>query len=128
MAQKILIVEDEKPIAKALELKLTHSGLDAKAAFNGEEAIKLLEQEKFDLVLLDLIMPNMDGFAVLQNLKDKNIKVRVIVTSNLSQEEDVKKAKELGAIDYFVKSDTSLSKIVDYIQTALKNDPDPGGD
>jgi len=114
--KKILVVEDEKPMAKALVLKLQHAGYEAQAAFNGEEALEVLKGGSFDLVLLDLIMPRMDGFSTLQQIKENGIKAKVIVTSNLGQEDDFAKAKELGAVDYFVKSDTSLSEIVDHIK------------
>ena len=117
--KKILIVEDEKPMARALELKLNKSGFEAKALFNGEEALKILETEKFDLILLDLVMPKVDGFAVLTALKEREIETPIIVTSNLSQEEDFKRAKELGAKDYFVKSDTPIADIVEHIKKFL---------
>lgn len=114
--KKILVAEDEKPMAKALALKLNHAGFEAKEAHNGEEALDMLSKESFDLLLLDLIMPRMDGFSVLEKIKEKGIKVKIVVTSNLGQEEDSIKAKSLGAIDYFVKSDTSLAEIVDYVK------------
>ncbi|EKE15713.1 MAG: Transcriptional activator protein Irlr [uncultured bacterium] len=110
--KKILIVEDEKPIAKAMELKLNNSGYFAKAVFDGMEALKELDKEKYDLLLVDIMMPNMDGFTLLGKLREKNINTPAIVTSNLSQKEDVEKAKNLGARDFFVKSDTPLTEIV----------------
>ena len=117
--KKVLIAEDEKPMAKALELKLNNSGFEAKAVFNGNEAILEMEKEKYDLLLLDLMMPSMDGFSVLEKMKEKGIKIPVIVSTNLSQEEDVQKAKDLGAKDYFVKSDTPINKVVEYVQKIL---------
>lgn len=117
--KKILVVEDEKPIAKAMELKLNSSGFEAKVAFNGKEALEALKKEQFDLVILDLIMPEMDGFTTLAEIKKKNIKTKVIVSSNLSQEEDFKKAKQLGAVDFFIKSDTPISEIVENIKKYL---------
>lgn len=119
IAKKILIIEDEKPMAKALELKLNKSGLETRVVFNGEDALQLLAKEKFDMILLDLVMPKMDGFAVLKELKSREIKTPVIVTSNLGQEEDAKKAKELGAIDYFIKSNTPIAQLVEYIKKYL---------
>ena len=116
MDKRILIVDDEKPLAKALELKLTHEGLSAKAVFNGVEAIKALESEKFDLILLDLVMPQEDGFKVLTDINELKLKTKVIVSSNLSQDEDIARAKSLGAVDYFIKSDTTLAKIVEKVQ------------
>lgn len=119
--KKILIVEDERPMAKALELKLNNTaGFEAKAVFNGEEALQILENEKYDLVLTDLIMPKMDGFGLLEALKKKKIKIPVIISSNLSQPEDLKKTKDLGAKDYFIKSDTPISEVIKNIERVLK--------
>ncbi|MBD3300465.1 MAG: response regulator [Candidatus Moranbacteria bacterium] len=118
---KILIVDDEKPLARALELKLKHAGFEAKSVLDGREAIELLEKENFDLMLLDLVMPNLDGFGVLNEINSKGIKVRVIVVSNLSQKEDSEKSKELGAIDYFVKSDVPISDIVERVKRTMAN-------
>ena len=117
--KKILIVEDEKPIARALELKLTHVGYEAKTAFNGEEALPLIETESFSLILLDLIMPKVDGFKVLEALKEKNNKTPVIVLSNLSQEEDEKRVMGLGAVGFFIKSNSSITDIVQRVQEKL---------
>lgn len=117
---KILIAEDEKAIAGALNLKLNHEGFDARVAFNGKDAIDLLQSEKFDLLILDLIMPQLDGFGVLSEIKEKGIKIPVIVASNLSQTEDISKAKEMGAVDFFIKSDTPVSEIVQKIKSYFK--------
>jgi DNA-binding response OmpR family regulator len=118
--KKILIAEDEKPMARALEIKIgSDPDLEAKAVFNGAEALKILETEKYDLVLTDLMMPDVDGFTLLKELRAKNIKIPVIISSNLSQEEDIKLTKSLGAIDYFVKSDTPISEVVKKIKKAL---------
>lgn len=118
-AKKILIAEDEKPMSKALEIKLGRAGYDVKAVYNGEEAIEILKKEKFDLLLLDLIMPKKDGFDVLAEIKNKKIKTAVIVLSNLGQEEDINKAKALGAKDFFIKSDTPIAQILEHIQKIL---------
>lgn len=119
--KKILIVEDESPLAKALSLKLSKSGFQSKISVNGEEALSILKKEKFDLILLDLIMPKMDGFALLSEIKKRKIKTKVLVTTNLSQAEDLQKAKELGAADYFVKSSTSLTSLIDSIKKQLRD-------
>ena len=69
MTRRVLIVDDEKPLARALELKLTHEGIESKAVFNGVEAIDALKSESYNLVLLDIVMPKEDGFKVLENIK-----------------------------------------------------------
>src|SRR5271168_1521005 len=118
--KKILIIEDEKTLARALELKLSHSGFEAKSVFNGEDGVKLLEKESYDLILLDLIMPKIDGFAVLAILKTKKIKTPVLVLSNLSQQNDMKRAKEFGAKEFFIKSNTPIATIVSRVSGLLK--------
>ncbi len=118
--KKILIIEDEKPIARVMSLKLTRAGFETKMANDGEEGMNILEKESFDLILLDLVMPKMDGFSTLKELSEKKIKTPVIVLSNLSQEDDEKKARELGAKEFFVKSNTPLSGVVAMASKILK--------
>ncbi len=115
-SKKILIIEDEKPLARALELKLTHEGFQVVNIPNGEIALPLLEKEQFSLIICDLMMPKIDGFQILEFIKNKNIKTAVVVLTNLSQEEDEKRVRELGASEFFVKSNTPIAKIVEYIK------------
>lgn len=117
---KVLIVEDEKPMAMALEIKLKKVGLDAKAVFDGQQGLNEIESGNYDLILLDLMMPVMDGWTVLEKIKEKALKIKIIVTSNLGQPEDVTKAKSLGAIDFLIKSDNSITSIADKVLNLLK--------
>lgn len=119
-SKRILIVEDEKPVARALQLKLTHSGFESDIAVNGQAALKKLAADNYDLVLLDLVMSNIDGFVVLEDLKARRFGVPIIVISNLGQEEDIRRAKSFGIKEYFVKSDTSLQSVVESIKEFLK--------
>ncbi|OGH14945.1 MAG: hypothetical protein A3H50_03655 [Candidatus Levybacteria bacterium RIFCSPLOWO2_02_FULL_37_10] len=119
MNKKILIIEDEKPAAKAMEIKLKKAGYEVKAVLNGDEGLKELEKGRYDLVILDILMPVIDGWSVLEKIKEKGIKVKVIIVSNLSQPEDKKRAMELGASDYMVKTDSTLANIVDRVQSFL---------
>ena len=119
-SKKILIIEDEKPLARALELKLSHAGFTSEVVFNGEDGIKLLNKKSFALILLDLIMPKMDGFTLLAMLKVKKIKTPVLVLSNLSQREDEKRAKEFGAKEFFIKSNTPIATIISRVTELLK--------
>jgi DNA-binding response OmpR family regulator len=113
MAGKILIVEDERAIARALELKLSGAGYDVEVAHNGEEGVQMMGKTKYDLVLLDLVMPVLDGFGVLEKVGNK---FKIIVLSNLGQPEDIEKAKALGAIDFFVKSNTPIIEVVNLVK------------
>ncbi len=119
-AKKILIIEDEKTLARALEVKLTSIGFNVRVVLNGEDGVSLLEKESFSLILLDLIMPKMDGFMVLEDLKAKKIKTPVIILSNLSQENDVKRTEVYGVKDFFIKSNTPLTTIVERVIEILK--------
>lgn len=117
--KKVLIVEDDSPMARALTLKLGDAGLDSVSAGNGHEALEVLEKETVDLILLDILMPKMNGLKFLEELAKRDITIPVIVTSNLSHEDDIKEAKRLGAVEYFVKADVSLNKIVEKTQEIL---------
>lgn len=119
IAKRILIAEDEKPIANAFGLKLRSAGFETTLVYDGESAISAARESQFDLILLDLVMPKKDGFNVLAELKKLKITTPVIVSSNLSQEEDIKRARELGARDYFIKSDTTLAQIVEKVKQAI---------
>jgi two-component system alkaline phosphatase synthesis response regulator PhoP len=118
--KRVLIVEDERLIVKPLAMKLELSGFSVNTAFDGQEALDILSKEKFDIILLDLMMPKVDGFDVLAELRRRNDMTPVIVASNLNQESDVMKALELGVTSYYVKSDITLEEVVDKIREALK--------
>ncbi len=118
--KKVLIVEDEKPLARVMSLKLSSVGYQTTAVFSGEEAIATLTKASFDLIILDLLMPKGDGFYVLSEVKKQGIKTPIIVSSNLSQNEDIKKAKKLGAVDYFIKSDVTLVEMVNKVKRYLQ--------
>lgn len=117
--KRVLIVEDERPLAHALELKLQHEGCETTVASNGQVALELIEAGGFDVVLLDMMMPVMDGFQVLQHLREDlgadNMPV-IFVLSNLSQREDEQRVIEAGAAKYFIKSNTPLAVIVEEVK------------
>jgi DNA-binding response OmpR family regulator len=114
--KNILVIEDEKPLAHALELKLIHEGFNVKILVNGENLLSVLHDGNFSLIICDLIMPKVDGFEVLQILKENKIKIPIIILTNLSQSEDEKKVHELGAANFFIKSNTPISEIIDHVK------------
>ena len=116
----ILIAEDEKPMAMIMERKLKLSGFEVIVVHDGEKAVAAITAGGIDLVLLDLIMPKMNGFAVMEEMKAKKIKIPVIVLSNLSQDEDEAKAKDLGAVAFFIKSNVSMEQVVKIVKYCLK--------
>jgi DNA-binding response OmpR family regulator len=113
----ILIVEDEKPLAHALELKMKHEGYDVQTALSGAEGLRLAQTGKFDVILLDIIMPEIDGFTLLESVRQKHVKSPVIILSNLGQDEDRARAKSLGVVEYFVKANTPISDIISKVKT-----------
>ena len=117
--QQILIVEDEKPLAHALALKMEHEGFAVHIALNGGEGMKEALTGKYAITLLDLIMPDIDGFTILQAMQEKGVKTPIIVLSNLGQDEDRERAKKLGATDYFVKANTPISEILRKVKSLL---------
>ena len=117
--RRILVADDEKPLAKALEMKLTKAGFEVVTAFDGEEALRKYEEGTYNMILLDLMMPKKDGFSVLEELKNKGNTAPVYVLSNLSQSEDMQRAKSAGAAGFFVKSDTPIVEIVEEVKKAL---------
>jgi len=120
--QKILIVEDDMFLQGLEAGKLQKSGYEIISARNGTEALTNVMQPGINLVLLDLMLPDVDGFEILENIKNNKAlsHIPVIVFSNLSGEDDIKRAKKLGAVDYMVKSNFTLDELVEHIRMVLK--------
>lgn len=118
---KILIVEDEEILLAALQEELTQGGYSIEGAANGEEGLAKVKSFKPDLVLLDLVMPKMDGMEALKKLKedDETKDVPVIILTNLSDYERISEALSLGAKDYLVKANYSLSDLLEKVKTVL---------
>ena len=119
---KILWVEDDKFLAKILSKKFISLGYSLLSASNGAEALAIAEIETPDIVMLDIIMPDLTGFEVLQKLKmqEKFKKTPVIMLSNLSSPSDIDKAKKLGAVGFIVKAAVSLDEIVAQVEKLVK--------
>ncbi len=120
--KKILIVEDDKFLRELMARKLEKEGYEISEAVDGEEGFKKAQTEKPDLILLDLILPGMDGFEVLTKVKDDpNLsQIPVIVLSNLGQKEDVERGLKLGAIDYLIKAHFTPGEIIEKVRAVLK--------
>lgn len=120
--KKILIVDDDATSQQALTDKLTKSQFEVLAAVNGKDGLKMALKEKPDLILLDLVMPVMDGMTMLSKLReDKWGKTaKVIILSNLSDAEKVSAAVQKGTYDYLVKVDWKLEDIINKIKRQLE--------
>ena len=118
---KILLVEDDRFLIKAVYTKLTQKGFEVILANDGDEAISKAKTEKPEIVLLDMVLPKKSGFEVLRELKGnpETASIPVFILSNLAQDQDIQEGKALGAEDYIVKSNTSLSAIVDKVANFL---------
>lgn len=125
MRNKILLVEDSKAIQQMYKNKLTIEQFNVITADNGMEAIKILSQEKPDIILLDLMMPIMDGYKVLQVIKtDPRLSnIPVLVFSAKGQPEEVEKSLNLGAAGYIVKATTKPNEVVEQIRKVLTQRP-----
>jgi two-component system phosphate regulon response regulator PhoB len=110
----IMVIEDDPFLSSILKARLEKDGFTVLQAFNGEEALTKLRETAPGLVILDLIMPKMSGFEVLQAISiDPQLnKIPVVVVSNLGQPGDVEKAKGFGALDYFVKMRMSIDELL----------------
>lgn len=119
--KKILLVDDEPNIVMALEYSLKKKGYDVLIARDGKEALKIFETIKPCLVILDIMMPKMDGFEVLENIKnDTEDSSKVIFLSAKNKEEDIQKGLDAGADDYFTKP-FSTRKLLNKIQTICQS-------
>lgn len=120
--EKILIVEDDLYINKMYQLKLNLEGYDVEIAENGKIGVEKAKSFKPDIMLLDILMPEMDGFEVLQKVKaDADTKnIPVLIMSNLGQEDHIQKGKELGAVGYIVKTQYTPAKVVETIKEVLE--------
>lgn len=120
--KKIMIVEDDSFVMDIYQTKLNQEGYEVLPAENGAEAIKKLEKEIPDLILLDIIMPYVDGLQVLRKIKaDEKLKdIPVILLTNLSQKENINEGLGLGADDYLIKSHFTPSEVLEKIKKYIK--------
>lgn len=119
---KVLIIEDDKFLRDLMSQKLSHEGFSVKEAIDGEEGFKIALEDPPDLILLDLILPRIDGFSVLEKIKkeSKLSHIPTVILSNLGQKEDVARAMSMGAEDFLIKSNFTLGEIVEKIKAILK--------
>lgn len=119
MAKKILFIEDEKLIREMYSQRITDEGFKVFSASTTDEAEKILEKEKIDLILLDLLLPRENGFNYLKRINKKNGKPLIVILTNLDGEEYRKSTKEMGARDYLLKTDYTPSELMKLIKNFL---------
>ena len=121
--KKILIIDDDNFLLDMYALKFGQSGYAVQTALGSMPALEILKTGfKPDTVLLDLVMPVMDGFELLKKMKDENLAsgATCIILSNRGQEEDIKKGKELGADGYIIKANTTPGEVIEKVESILK--------
>ena len=119
--KKIIIIEDEEVLLNLLQRRLTQEGYQVEIAKDGQEGLKKIREEKPDLILLDIIMPIMGGFEVMEELsKDKKLKkIPIVIISNSGQPVEIDRAKELGAKDWLIKTDFEPQEVIDKVKKNL---------
>jgi DNA-binding response OmpR family regulator len=119
---KILIIEDDSFLAAIFFKQLEKGGFEVSTAGSGEDGLKLIEKDLPDLLVLDLMLPKMNGFEVLEQLKsaDETKKIPVLIMSNLGQREDIDKCLALGAAEYLIKAHVTPDELAGKAKGILK--------
>lgn len=119
--KKILLVEDDQAISIMYKGKLESDGFAVLTAMNGADGLEMARKEKPDLIMLDIIVPQLDGFSVLAELKNdpKTKKIPIVMLTNLSTDEDRAKGEKMGAIDYLVKANLTPTQVSEKIKKYL---------
>ncbi len=119
---KILLIEDDALMVRMYQAKFQNEGYEVLVALNGEEGLRKVKETKPDLILLDIMMPKMDGFRVLEILKEnlETAEIPVIIFTNIATtDKDIERAKSLGVKDYIIKANTIPREVVDKIKNLL---------
>ena len=118
---KVLIIEDEETLMQLIANKLEKDGYQVARATDGEAGFNKIKSEKPDLVLLDIIMPKMNGYEVLEKINEEGLNVPVIIISNSGQPVEIEKTQELGAVDYLIKTQFEPAEVSKKVKSYLEN-------
>lgn len=123
MAKKILLVEDDTTLQETLGKVLKGEGFELFQAYDGEEGLKMAKEDKLDLILLDLVLPKMNGFEVLKKLKEaeETKDIPIIVLTNLESTEDIQKALYAGATTYLLKASYEIEDVIAKVKKTLQS-------
>jgi DNA-binding response OmpR family regulator len=119
MNKKILVAEDDINFSDILQREFTSEGFIVVAARDGKECLDLLEKEKPDLIVLDILMPRMDGLETAKRIKESGVDVPIIFLTNVKDIDSMSRALEITESDYFVKSDLKIAEIVNRVKDKL---------
>ena len=120
--KKILIVEDDNFVAEVYLAKLTEMGYEAILAQNGEEGLAALKKDKIDMILLDILMPIMNGVEMLEEIKKREEwkNIPVILLTNVGEKESIQKVREMGVKNYLIKSHFTPAEVIEKIESVFK--------
>lgn len=116
---KLLIIEDEAALADVLEAKFKKEGYNVSMAYDGEEGFNKIKEIKPDLILLDIVMPKMDGYEVMEKMNEESISIPIIIISNSGQPVEIEKTRKLGAIDHLIKTKFDPDEVVKKVKKHL---------
>jgi|SRR3989344_5863545 len=116
--KKILLIEDEPLLANLLKQRLEANSFEVMLARDGEEGLKILRDTKPDLILLDIILPKISGFELMETLRSNTSfqQAPIVIISNLGQDNDIEKGQSLGAVGYFIKAKISIEDLVNQLK------------
>lgn len=119
--KKILIIEDDTFLQGLAANKLQSEGFEVNSASNGNEALTSLSQENYDVIILDLMLPDISGFDILKQIRAREInnKVPILIFSNLSDDKDIKQGLDYGATDFLVKANFTLDELAEKVKSVL---------
>ncbi len=120
--KKILIIEDDTFLQGLAANKLQADGFEVNTASNGNEALTTLDQEAYDAIILDLMLPDISGYEILKQIRarETNNQIPVLIFSNLSDDKDIKQGLDLGATDFLVKANFTLEELVEKVRNSIK--------
>ena len=125
---KILIIEDEHSLVDLLSVKLKKEGFEVEFSYDGEAGYAKIVEYNPDIILLDIVMPKMDGYEVLEKMKENDIKIPVIIISNSGQPVEIEKTKQLGAVDHLIKTEFSPLDVLKKVRACVENGCKPVAD
>jgi len=119
--KKILLVEDDPFLVDIYSTKLKESGFSVETAVDGDEGLKKLKEEVPDLLVLDIVLPHSDGWEILRRIRkeEKLKKLKIVILSNLSQKNEIKKGLSFGAVKYLIKAHYTPSEVVNEIKKII---------
>ena len=121
MPKKILVVEDDRFLRELITQKLLREGYEVNEAVDGEEGVEKTKEIKPDVILMDLILPGIDGFEAISKIKENSEleNIPIVILSNLGQRDDVERGLKLGAVDFLIKAHFTPGEIIEKIEKVL---------